>query len=239
MSLTLAIIVTIIEAFGATMLGVFGFGINLLVAPLLVLIDPRFAPTPIVFASLFGSALVMLRERGNIDRAAVSWALAGRIPGTMIGALVVLTASSAYLRPIVGFVVLAAVVVSVIGGEVKRNKSTLIVVGIASGIMNMIAGLGGTPFGLICHDLPGPVQRPTLALYVFLGGILSGFSLLIIGKIDIASLRLTALLLPGLLLGFVVSRFFIPLADKKNSARIGVLTIATAGAVGVIVRGLW
>lgn len=233
------VIAIAIETLGATVQGVFGFGINLIAAPLLVLVDPHFAPAPVVLASLVGSALVSVRERGTIDRPSVVWALGGRVPGTLLGAWVVLAAAGARFRPVVGVVVLAAVALTILGRTVRRTRQTLIGVGMVSGVMNMVAGLGGAPFGLVCHDLPGPVLRPTLALYVLIGGTLSGLALLVVGQVGAESLRLTAVLVPGVLVGFGLSGFLVPLADRKAAARPGILAIATAGAIAAIVRGPW
>ncbi len=228
-----------IETLGATVQGVFGFGINLVAAPFLVLVDPRFAPVPVVFASLVGSALISLRERGSIDRSAVAWALAGRIPGTALGALVVVAAVGARLRPVVGLVVLIAVALLVMGRTVRRSRGALVGVGVVSGVMNMIAGLGGAPFGLVCHDMPGPVLRPTLALYVLIGGAFSAVGLAVVGQVGSESLGLTALLVGGVFVGFALSRFLVPVVDRKAAVRPGILAIAAAGAVAAIVRGFW
>jgi len=228
-----------VETAGATVQGVFGFGINLLAAPLLVLIDPRFAPAPVVLASMLGSALVAWRGRGGLARAAVGWAMAGRLPGTAAGAVVVLAASGARLRPIVGLVVLGAVALSVAGRSVRRSAPTLVGVGVVSGVMNMVAGLGGAPFGLVCQDLPGPVLRPTLATFVLAGGALSVGALAVTGQLGMGALRLTGVLVPGVALGFGLSGLLVPLADRRAAARPGVLLIATAGALAAIVKGPW
>jgi uncharacterized membrane protein YfcA len=228
-----------VETFGATVQGVFGFGINLLAAPLLVLIDPHFAPAPVVLASMLGSALVAWRGRGAMERSAVGWAMAGRVPGTVAGAAVVLAAAGARLRPIVGLVVLAAVASSVAGRSVRRRPQTLIGVGLVSGVMNMVAGLGGAPFGLVCHDLPGPVLRSTLATYVLAGGALSVGALAATGQLGMGALRLTGVLAPGVALGFGLSSLLVPLADRRAAARPGILLIATGGALAAIVKGPW
>lgn len=228
-----------VETLGATVQGLFGFGINLLAAPLLVLIDPRFAPGPVIVASLLGSAFVIVRGRGQTDRRAVGWALAGRVPGTALGALVVLAAAGARLRPLVGLVVLVAVAISVVGRGIQRRRATLVGVGVVSGVMNMVAGLGGAPFGLACQDMPGPVLRPTLASYVLAGGALSVAALAAGGALAGSVWRLTLVLLPGVVLGFGLSTVLVPLADRRAIARSGILVIATAGAIAAMVKGPW
>lgn len=234
-----AVAALVIEAAGATVQGVFGFGINLLAAPLLVLVDPRFAPAPVVIASLVGSLLVVLREHGHLDRVAIAWALGGRLPGTALGALVVLAVAGAALRPAVGLVVLAGVGLSVLGRSVRRTPRSLVAVGMLSGVMNMVAGLGGAPFGLVCHDMPGPMLRPTLATYVLAGGGISLAALALTGSLGVTSAGYAALLLPGVGMGFLASNKLVALADRRSVLRPGILLIATAGAVAAIAKGPW
>jgi uncharacterized membrane protein YfcA len=227
------------ELMGATVQGLFGFGINLVAAPLLVVIDPHFAPAPVVLASMVGSALVTVRERGNIDRPAVGWALAGRVPGTAVGAAVVVLVAGAELGVAVGILVLIGVALVIFGRAITRTRRTLLAIGVASGFMSTIAGLGGAPFGLACHDLPGKVLRPTLGVYVLAGAVMSAIALAIAGKVDGEALRLTALLIPGVLVGFGLSSLLVPTVDQWESARPAVLTIATAGALAAIAKGIW
>lgn len=228
-----------VEIVGATIQGLFGFGINLLAAPLLVLVDPKFAPGPVVLASMVGSLLVAIRERGRLDRFALGWALLGRVPGTAVGAVVVLVAIGSRLRPVVGIVVLIAVGVSLVGFPLQRQRGTLVGIGVVSGVMNMVAGLGGAPFGLACQDMPGPVLRPTLASFVLLGGSMSALALWLGGDLSLGALRLTVVLSPGVLAGFGLSYLLVPLADRKAVARVGVLLIATVGAVIAVMKGPW
>ena len=239
MSVPLALAAVAVELMGATVQGLFGFGINLVAAPLLVIIDPHFAPAPVVLASMVGSAAVVIRERGHIDRRAVGWALSGRVPGTAIGAGVVVLVAGAELGVAVGVLVLVGVAMVLFGRAISRTPSTLLAIGAVSGIMSTIAGLGGAPFGLVCHDLPGRVLRPTLGVYVLAGAVMSATALALAGKVDVETIRLTVLLIPGVACGFALSTVLVPVVDKWGSARPAVLTIATAGALAAIAKGIF
>jgi len=181
----------------------------------------------------------VLREHGHLDRVAIAWALGGRLPGTALGALVVLAVAGAALRPAVGLVVLAGVGLSVLGRSVRRTPRSLVAVGMLSGVMNMVAGLGGAPFGLVCHDMPGPMLRPTLATYVLAGGGISLAALALTGSLGVTSAGYAALLLPGVGMGFLASNKLVALADRRSVLRPGILLIATAGAVAAIAKGPW
>jgi uncharacterized membrane protein YfcA len=227
-----------VELFGATTQGLFGFGINLVAAPLLVLIDPKFAPSPIVLAGIASSALIGFRNRSSADRTAVGWALAGRVPGTALVVLILAIVAGQYLRPLVGAVVLCSAGVVAARRTLKRTRPALVGVGVVSGVMSPIAGLGGAPLGLMCHDLPGRVLRSTLAIFSLAGALLAAAALALAGQVSSASLGLTAVLLPGVAGGFVLSGLLVPFADRWKSMKWAVLALATIGAVAAIVKGL-
>ena len=226
-----------IEAVGATVQGTVGFGINLIVAPFLVLIDPRFAPGPVVLAGMVGSFFITWRERGTLDRPTVGWALLGRLPGTVLGTLVVTLTTAGKLRPMVGIAVLIGVALTLPRRGIKRSRASLVGIGAVSGVMGTIAGLGGAPFGLICHDLPAPVLRPTVSAFVAVGAALSGIALILAGRLGGGALELTAFLLPGVGLGFALSTKLLGKVDQRF-VRVGVLIIATAGGLAAVLSGL-
>ncbi len=238
MSPLLACTCVLVELVGATVQGVLGFGMNLVAAPLLVLIDPRLAPVPLVLCSLVLAALVGAREHGSVDRTSVGWAMVGRLPGSALGLLIVVAVARGRLQPWVGVIVLGGVLLVLLGrGSIRRTRGTLLGVGALSGVMSLIAGLGGTPFGLVCHDLPGPVLRPTLSFYLLAGTVLSAAVLAVAGQVTGNSLMLTLLLLPGVLAGFGLSGRLIPFADRWGTLRPAVLAVATVGALAAIGKG--
>ena len=67
-------------------------------APLLTLVDPAFVPVPLLLVNLPLSALALWRERGAVDRRGLPWALAGRLPGTVVGAWLVAATSARTLQ---------------------------------------------------------------------------------------------------------------------------------------------
>ena len=67
---------------GAILQGAVGFGFAVVAAPLLLLIDARLVPGPLVFAALVLVVLMALRDRRGTDLAGVGWILLGRLPGT-------------------------------------------------------------------------------------------------------------------------------------------------------------
>jgi uncharacterized membrane protein YfcA len=67
---------------GATLQGSIGFGMGLLVSPVLILIDERFVPAPILLSTFCLTTFLAWRERHAIDLNGLKWAVLGRIGGT-------------------------------------------------------------------------------------------------------------------------------------------------------------
>ena len=60
---------------GSTLQGSVGFGMGLLASPILVLIDQRFVPAPLLLSILCLTTLLTLRERRAIDVMGLRWAV--------------------------------------------------------------------------------------------------------------------------------------------------------------------
>lgn len=225
-----------IESAGALVQGSIGFGINLIAAPLLVSVDPRFAPAPLVLAGLVSGVLVASRERGFAEWTRVKWAIAGRLPGTVVGAVVVAAVPGSGVRISIAASVLVAVGLSLVGWRLPMNVPSLLGTGAASGVMGTVAGLGGTPMGLLYQDAPGPVMRATLTRYTVLGGVLSLAALALAGKAGPAQLVLAAILLPGVVVGFVISGTLRRFVDRRWLRPLA-LGIAAASSLLVLIRG--
>ena len=91
---------------GSTVQGSIGFGMGLLASPILILIDERFVPAPILLSSWVLTTFLVLRERQAIDLVGLRWAVAGRVAGTSVAGVVLavlptdraLTATDVLLR---------------------------------------------------------------------------------------------------------------------------------------------
>ena len=87
MSVIALVLVTAFVAGAACVQGAAGFGMALLAAPLLTLVDRSFAPAPLVLAVLPLSVLVAQRDWAYLDRKGLAWAIGGRLPGVVLGAV--------------------------------------------------------------------------------------------------------------------------------------------------------
>lgn len=232
----MAIVASLIEAIAGVVQGTLGFGVNAVAVPFLVMVNPHFAPVPVVIVSGIGSTMVLFRGRKEISWTIVRWGLLGRLPGTVAGVLIVALIVPKTLDEILGGCILLLIFLSVWRPPIGTSIGTVLVAGIGSGIAGTIGGLSGMPFGLALRELPGPVFRPTVAGLSLGGAVISMVGLgLLGGYITNADIILTLVLLPGLIAGFIGSYITID-KIKGKYLRYCILGIVTIGAVSVIVR---
>ena len=235
--LEIALAVTTI-AVGALLQGSVGFGLAMVAAPVLVLIDPRFVPAPLLFGSLSLTALMAYRDRAGIDFFGLQWALLGRLGGTAVGLYALTRLPSDRFIFAFGVLVLLAVGLSVSGLHLRPTRRTLVSAGIVSGFMGTTTSIGGPPIALVYQHAPGPKLRGTLAGFFISGVSISLVALAAIGRLGTTELWLAAMLQPGVVVGFAVSNRLI---GSLNPARLrpAVLTVAAAMAIVVILKELF
>ena len=222
---------------GAILQGSVGFGLGMLAAPLLVLIDPVFVPAPLLTASLALTLLVAFRERHAIDFAGVGWALTGRIPGTLLGALTLAVAPRNATTILVGVVVFVAVALIGSGVHLARTPKVLASAGTLSGFMGTTTSIGGPPIAALYHDAPGAMVRGTMSGFFVVGLVFSLAALAVVGRFGTAELYSSAFLVPGAVAGFAVSRRIAPVLDRGYT-RAAVLTVSALAGLSVIVQTL-
>ena len=225
-------------AVGACLQSSVGFGLNLVAAPVLIAVDHRLVPGPAALLSLVLTILVAHREREAIDVRGVGWALLGRVPGTVLGALTVAVLSERGLDVGFSLLLLVAVALSASGYALPRTPPTLVGVGALSGFMGTTTSIGGPPMSLIYQDEEGATIRGTLAGFLMVGISLSLVSLALVGRFGVAEAEASAALLPALLVGFTLSRWTAPRLDGRHT-RTAVLVVSAASAVALLARDLF
>ena len=222
---------------GATLQGSVGFGMGLLASPILILIDPRFVPAPILLATLVLTTFMTWRERHAVDTDGLRWAVVGRVLGTTAAATVLAVLPQDRMSIVFGSLVLLAVLMSVSGLRFRPARSVLMVAGALSGIMGTIASIGGPPMALVYQDSAGDRLRATMSGFFWVGTTMSLTALWVVGRFGLYEIGLTMILLPSMMVGYVISRWTKGVVDQGRS-RTAVLLVATAAGVVVIARQL-
>jgi hypothetical protein len=224
-------------AIGAAVQGSIGFGAGLLAGPVLLLIDPRFVPGPLLAAGLVLTILVAHREWEAIDYPALWQLTLGRFLGTLPAAGLLAVVSRAAFDTVFGVLVLIAVALTLAGGTPRRTPARVVAAGVASGFMGTISSIGGPAAAFALQGVSGPRFRATLAMQLLVGGSISLLAVFFAGYFGAGEVALAGILVPGVLLGFGVSRFGV----RRLSAtglRPAVLALACAGALIVLARGV-
>lgn len=222
---------------GAILQGSVGFGLGMLAAPLLVLIDPGFVPAPLLVAALALTLLVAQRERHAIDFRGIGWVLVGRLPGTLLGAMVMAIAPQQATTILVGVVVFVAVGLTGSGMSLPRTPRVLFGAGTLSGFMGTTTSIGGPPIAALYHDAAGAKLRGTMSAIFVVGLVITLTALAIVGRFGRPELYLAACLLPGAIVGYAASSRIAAILDRGYT-RVAVLSVSALAGLSVIVQAL-
>jgi uncharacterized protein len=224
----------VIVALGALVQGTVGFGMALVAAPLLALIDPAYVPVPLLVVALAHAGLTLAREPASTDWRGVGWALTGRLPGSVLGAAAVATLSYSGFATLVAVSVLACCALSLVRVPYTPTRPALVTAGIVSGVAGTAAAIGGPPLALLYQRRPGPEVRSTLGAYSAAGALLSLGALAVGGQVGGGLLRGIALV-PCMAVGFLASGPARPYVDR-GWTRPAVLLVSAASAVALLLQ---
>jgi len=220
---------------GATVQASIGIGVGMIASPVLAFADPGFIPVAIVLCVLPLTFTVAWIDRTHIERRQVGFALVGRVPGVIVGALVVAALSDHVLAVMVAASVLIAVGASLTSVRFSPSDRSLMVAGMASGFAGTTTGVGGPPMALTYQNSDPATMRSTISAFFSIGALLSVSALAIAGQIGVRQWQLTALLLPGIVLGVATARL---VKDFLNPAvvRPAVLVVCSIASIALLVE---
>lgn len=217
--------------------GVVGLGFAMVSVPILALIDPSLAPVPQLLITLPLTFAMAWRERSHVALRDVGWVVAGRVPGALIGVVLLAVASQAALEVLIAGLVLIAVVIIASGLHVARTPGTQFGAGIFSGVSGLVASIGGPPLALLYTRDEGPVVRSNLAAVFVIGLLITITTRIVSHNMTWDDARTAAILFPALAAGYVTS---LALKSRVSQAalRTGILLLSVLGAAGLLIRAL-
>jgi uncharacterized membrane protein YfcA len=230
-------LVSVIVGFGAVLQGTIGFGLGVFAVPFLLLIRPELVPGPLLLSSIPLTILMTHRERASVTWGDLKWALGGRIMGIGVAAVIIAVVPPDPLAIASGAFVLLAVALSAAGRRVPTVPSTLVTAGALSGVLGTTVSIGGPPMALLYQYESGPTIRGTLAAFFLVGVSLSLIGLHFVGRFGTLEMLAGVTLLPGVLIGFWLSRHTARWLDRGYT-RPAVLIVSAAISVLVILRRL-
>ena len=222
---------------GAIVQGSVGFGAALVAAPVLMLLDRAFIPGPMMLSGLTLAVVMTWREWQSVDLS-VAWAIGGRMVGIVPAILALGIVSDTMFSILFATLILLAVGLSVRGWRLNRSPWNVFLTGIVSGFAGTLASIGGPPLGLLYQHEDGKRLRGTIAFYFVIGGIMSLTALWLAGHFGMRELVLAGVLIPGMLVGYLLSHLTAPLLDAGRT-RPAVLIVSATMAGVVLVRAMW
>lgn len=208
-----------------------GFGIGMLAAPVVALVDPGLIPGTLIMVATLVTLMVVVQERQEIDLHGTGWALAGRVPGTIAGALLLASLPERGLAIMLAAVVLAGVVMTSFGWIPLPRRRNVVLAGAASGVLGTATAIGGPPMALVWQRNAGARLRGTMGGFFLVGSLMSLAALAATGAITGHTLVAFAVLIPAAVTGYGLSRGLNRLLDPKRLRWLAI----SASALGAMV----
>ncbi|HQT38234.1 MAG TPA: sulfite exporter TauE/SafE family protein [Acidocella sp.] len=189
--------------------GFTGFGMGIVAIPLLsLMMPPTDAVVIVLLLQVFVSLLNFKTSVTLCHWPLVNRLTVGSIVATPVGSWALLYFSANVLRLCIALIVLATAVTLVAGYRLKVIPSgwRVLALGVASGILNGLAGMSGPP--VVAFFLAAPVSvavaRASMIMFFLISSALALIPLAIFGKIHLWSAAGSVAGLPVVLLGSVV-----------------------------------
>ncbi|MGU3502244.1 sulfite exporter TauE/SafE family protein [Mycobacterium sp. C31M] len=212
-----------------------GFGMGMLAAPVVAIVDPGLVPGTLIMLATLLTLLVVLREGTAIDLGGTGWALLGRVPGTVAGALLLAAIPERALAILIAAVVLGGVVVTSLGWIPEPHRRNLVLAGATSGVLGTATSIGGPPMALVWQRSTGAQLRATMAGFFLVGSVMSIAMLAVTGAVDRHTVQMFAVLVPAAVLGYVLSRYANRILTPRRQ-RWTAIGASTAGALVLVVQ---
>ena len=221
---------------GAAVQAAIGMGLNLFTVPVLALIDPVFVPGPVLLHSFLLSCAASYGLRADIHWRELGVGAGGLLAGTIAGIAALAAVSADVLPQVFGWLVVIGVVVTAGGLRVPLTTPALLGASTISGVMGTVAGMHGPPIGLLYQrEMPSRVRSALLPFFM-VANAMSLIALAAVGRFGWPELHASALLLPGLVAGFLAAPLLVRLLGPR-AIRFCLLAISGASGLLLAMRG--
>jgi uncharacterized membrane protein YfcA len=230
--LTVAWLVTFVAS--ATQSAI-GFGLGVVSVPVLTLVNPALTPIPQIFLSLPMAAASVWRERRHLDIRGVGFISAGRVPGSILGAYVLARVSERNLDAIIGFGVLAAVIIMAGGITIPITRASRLTAGFLAGFSGTTSAIGGPPIALLYRTSSGQTVRSTMGAVITIGLVINLVALYAAGAVQSADYTVVAVLSIPMIAGYAAGSRVKHFADGRRLA-LAILSVSSIAAIGLVAR---
>ncbi|QIT57007.1 sulfite exporter TauE/SafE family protein [Aquisalimonas sp. 2447] len=233
LSLTEWVLATLVILGGSLIQGAIGFGVALVGAPLLYLIQPALIPGPMLLAGMCLPMMILLRDWRAVHFPDAGWAVVGQVPGALAGIAVLAVIAQDLLGLVFGALVLLGVALSAVGRIGRPRQHHVFMASGLAGLMATTTSIGGPPLALAFQHYHGARLRGTLSAVFVPGGVIIIGTLAAFGRFGVPELLMGLSLLPGVAVGFWLSGRLAAWLDRDwlRPALLGVSAVAAVAAM--------
>ncbi|MEO5345786.1 MAG: sulfite exporter TauE/SafE family protein [Magnetococcus sp. YQC-9] len=220
---------------GTLVQGSVGYGFALLSAPLLMLMEPRLLPGPLLVVGLLLNIAMSSTGKKVVESRPILWLMAGFLPGLGAGSWLLSWLPPRETAQLFGWLVLAGVGISLIRNTVNDSPGALLGAGFLSALMNLTTTMSGPPVALTLQHLPSDRFRATLAWFFAISGVMTLLELLRDGRMGTTELLLGLTLTPAVPLGLLGARWVKRRLDHTWT-RVAVLALASLSGIFILLK---
>lgn len=211
-----------------------GFGVAVLGAPVIMLLEPSWVPYVLTTTALLLSGINAWYQRKDIHLRIIAPAMLARIPGTVVGAWLLVSISVLWLHVFVSVSVLIAVIVSVCAVRFEATPARLSWAGLLSGFMGTTTSIGGPPIAMVMQYGDPAGVRANLSFYFAFSCVVSLMSYAVAGLLSGQILLLCLSFTPSAMLGFVVGKRLQAWVDKDRFRPLLLVLCVVASAISLV-----
>ncbi len=230
-------IAVFIVMLGAMVQGSVGFGIALVAAPVLMQLDPRLVPGPLLVAGVPFMLLLAWRERREMPLRSIGAPVTGQLIGIVVALGFLELADARVLSIGVAVVVLVGVCLSIWGLKLKVTRKNFLMGGFLAGFMGTTSSMPGPALALIHQHVSAARMRATLAPFFCVGGFFGLVGLVATGQMGREETVMGLWLAPAGVLGLVLSNWTAP-RMRESLVRPSVLAFSSLAALTLLYRSL-
>ena len=214
-----------------------GISVGMLIVPFLAMISYTLIPAPIVLASLVLTTLMAYKGKDHIDTKNLPQIGIGMLLGIFVSIALLINIHFEYLGVLYGVFILISVVISIKIKSFKLNKTINYVGGFISGVMGATALSGGHLLALLFQNHKLESIKATLSFVYTIFSIVLLIVFYINGKFQYLDMVLGIYMMPGFLIGYLVSPYFVKYFNKQYT-KVVVLIMASIAAIVLIIKAI-
>jgi uncharacterized membrane protein YfcA len=210
-----------------------GFGLAVVAAPVLFQVSPEYIPGPICVASFLIASLNAIKHRENIAIGGLKIAVIARIPGSILGGVLLLYVSTAHLSLWLGILVLTALAISLLPFRIEPTPKRMAIAGALSGFMATSSGIGGPPMALLLQHQEANALRGNLSAFFMFSSVISIVVLICVGHFTLHHLLISLPLLPATWAGYRCALFSMKYIPKEWIRIVALLLCLLSGVTAI------